>query len=110
ITGFQPIINGPAIGYSNAATILLKIKLTTIEEKNLFIKKLTNISPIVHIATTIGKYDLQLAILYKNTEQLYKIIEEIKILIPNFIIEYEILQIVEEPKFEDVESLVLNDI
>ncbi len=110
ITGFQPIINGPAIGFPNVATILLKNKMTTQHEKEEFIKKLMHISPIVHIATTIGKYDMQLAIMYKSTEHLYKIIEEIKTAIPGYVMEYEVLQIVDEPKFEDVESLILNEI
>lgn len=110
ITGFQPIINGPAIGFPNTATILLKTKLKTQKEKQDFIEKIKAISPILHIALTIGKYDYQLAILHRDTEHLYKIIEGIKTAVPGYVLEYEVLQIVDEPKFEDVENLVMNEV
>ena len=108
ITGFQPIINPAALGYSNVATIMLKTKLISKEEKEHFINKLIKNSYILHIATTIGKYDFQLATVYKDTNQLNNIIEEIKMIIPDYVTEYEVLQIVEEPKFEDMQGFIQN--
>lgn len=108
ITGFQPIINPPTLGYPNVAQILLKTKLSAKENKIEFTKKLVKMPPIVHMANTIGKYDMFIALLYKDSQQLYSIIEDIKTAIPDYILEYEVLQVVDEPKFEDVEGLVLN--
>jgi len=108
ILGFQPIINAPTVGLPNIATILLKTSLSKKEDKEKFIRKVKNLPKIVHMATTIGKYDYQLALIYKDHQDLYNELEKIQLIKPDFITDHEVLQIVDEPKFEDMEGLVMS--
>ena len=106
ILDFQPLISAPALGFPNVAQLLLKTKISNKEDKDFFIKKLKQEPTIVHISITIGRFDIYLAIIYKEHTELYKTIEQIKSIKPDYILDYEILQVVDDPKFEDMEGLI----
>jgi len=106
ILDFQPLISAGALGFPNIAQLLLKTKISNKEDKDFFIQKLKQEPRIVHISVTIGRYDIYLALIYKEHTELYKIIEKIKAIKPDLILDYEVLQVVDDPKFEDMEGLV----
>ncbi len=106
ITGFSPIINPPAIGLPNVASILIKTKTGDDEDKNKFQKKIIGNKFAVHISKIIGKFDYYISIVYKDTGHLNQIVEDVKNYIPNFIEDFEIYQVVEDLKFEDMEELL----
>ena len=108
ILGFQPMINPPALGFPNVAIVLLRSQLKKMSEKNEFIRKVKQKPEIVHMTVLMGKYDYYLAIIYKDQNQLFKLLEEINLIMPGYIIDYEMLQIVEEPKYEDMLGVVLS--
>ena len=108
ILGFQPLINAPAIGYTNITTLLIKTRMASPKEKEIFTKGLVKIFSVIHAATTMGKYDYQLAVAHESTEQLHRVVEEIKSIVPDLITETEILQVVDEPKYENILGLVIN--
>ncbi|MBT4936169.1 Lrp/AsnC family transcriptional regulator [Candidatus Woesearchaeota archaeon] len=105
ISGFIPVINPPALGLPNIAIILLKTK-TESKEKKTFQNKVVGNKYITHVATLIGKFDFYCAIVYQDTGHLNTIIEDVKQYIPEFIIDFEIFQVAEEPKFERMEDLL----
>jgi hypothetical protein len=54
----------------------------------------------------IGKFDFNCAVIYENTNHLNQIVEEIKTYVPNFIDNFELFQVVDEPKFEKMSDLL----
>ena len=106
ITAFVPIINPPALGYPNVALLLLRIKTSSSENKEKFLSKLKSNKFIVHISKLIGKYDFYCAIIYKDANHLNEIVEEVKNYVANFVEDFELYQVAEEPKFEDMASLL----
>jgi len=106
ITGFVPIINPPALGYPNVALLLLRTKTSNTENKDKFLSRLKANKFIVHISKLIGKYDFYCAIIYKDTNHLNEIIEDVKNYVANFVEDFELYQVADEPKFEDTEALL----
>jgi DNA-binding Lrp family transcriptional regulator len=106
ITGFVPIINAPALGYPNVALLLIRTKTNEKENKDNFLERLKSNRFIVHIAKLIGKYDFYCAMVYKDANHLNGIVEEVKGYVANFVEDFEIYQVAEEPKFEDTEALL----
>lgn len=106
VTSFVPIINPPALGYPNLAIILLRTKTGNEENKKKFLQYLTSNKFIVHISKLIGKFDFYCAVIYENTDHLNKILEQIKNYVPNFVEDFELFQVVDEPKFEKMEQLL----
>ncbi|MBW3018589.1 AsnC family transcriptional regulator [Candidatus Woesearchaeota archaeon] len=104
VTAFIPIINPPALGYPNIAILLLRTKPG--EDKAKFLNKLKVNKFIVHIAKLIGKFDAYCAIVYRDTNHLNSIIDEIKTY--SALDDFEIYQVAAEEKFEDMESLLHN--
>lgn len=106
ITSFVPIINPPALGYPNVALLLLRTKTSNTESKEEFLSKLKGNKFIVHISKLIGKYDFYCSIIYTDANHLNKIIEDIKDYVANYVEDFELYQVAEEPKFEDMEALL----
>lgn len=106
IAQFIPIINLPSLGYPNVATLILRVKSTTDTDKKRFQKMLVGNKFTCYVSRWVGKFDFYCAIVYKDTNHLNNIVEEIKNYIPNFIETFELFQVVEEPKFEDMDALL----
>jgi len=106
ILGFTPIINPSALGYPSISLLLIKTKTGKDQQKKKFLDKLIQTKQIVHISKLIGKYDFYCAVLYKDTKHLNEIIEDIKNYIPNYIEDFEIYQVADDPKFEDMRGLL----
>lgn len=106
ITGFTPIINPPALGYPNVSLLILRTKTGKNELKEKFLKKLMNEKSIVHVSRLIGKFDFYCAIVYRDTYHLNEIIESIKNYVPNYIEDFELFQVADDPKFEDMSGLL----
>ena len=107
IKGYQPIINPPALGYPNLAIILLKTKTINQKAKQDFINKIKSLPNVIHIFTLLGRFEYYLAVLYKTHEQLHLLLEEIRQIIPDYVQDYDILQVVDEPKFENMIGIVM---
>ncbi|MFH1585667.1 MAG: Lrp/AsnC family transcriptional regulator [archaeon] len=106
ITGFTPIINPPALGYPNIALLILRTKTGKDESRETFLKKLIGTNSIVHISKLIGKFDFYCAIVYRDTSHLNEIIEKIKNYVPNYVEDFELFQVADDPKFEDMRGLL----
>ena len=106
VTAFVPIINPPALGYPNISILLLRLKAGSGEDRQKFQKKLVANKFVVHVSKLIGKFDFFCAIVYEHTNHLNKIVEEIKAYVPNFVEDFELFQVVEEPKFERMADLL----
>ncbi|MBT5021809.1 Lrp/AsnC family transcriptional regulator [Candidatus Woesearchaeota archaeon] len=106
ITGFVPVINPPALGLPNIAITMFKIKTDSLENKKKFEEGIVANKYSVHISTVIGKYDYVVALVYRDTNHLNQIIEEMKRYIPDFIVDFELFQVVDEPKFEMMAQLL----
>lgn len=106
ITGFNPVINPPALGYPNMSLILIKVKISNSKDIDEFEKKLIQMPNIAHIAKLLGRYDFQINIIYKDLNELYKLIDEIKLIKQDFIQEIEQHQMVSEPKYDNLTGLV----
>ncbi|HIG94993.1 MAG: Lrp/AsnC family transcriptional regulator [archaeon GW2011_AR13] len=106
ILGFSPIINPSSLGYPNISLLLLKTKTGNDSQKEKFLNKLIQTKYIVHISKLIGKYDFYCAILYKDTKHLNEIIEKIKNYVPNYLEDFELYQVADDPKFEDMRGLL----
>lgn len=106
ITAFIPIINPPALGLLNVAQIMIRVKTGNDENKKKFTTMLVGNKFIVHISKLLGKFDFLFAVVYKDINQLNEIIEEIKNYVPNFIEDFEVFQVVDEPKFEKMSDLL----
>ncbi|MEK6959653.1 MAG: Lrp/AsnC family transcriptional regulator [Nanoarchaeota archaeon] len=108
ILGFRPIVNCPSIGYPNIAVVLLRTQSRQTGDKKDFIDKIKHKPSIIHIATTLGRFDYYLVILYNQHDDLNRTLEEVRIAKPGYVLEYEMLQVVDEPKFDDILGLVLS--
>jgi len=106
ITGFTPIINPSALGYPNVALLILRTKTGKDELKEKFLKKLISTNSVVHISKLIGKFDFYCAIVYRDTTHLNEIIENIKNYVPNYVEDFELFQVADDPKFEDMRGLL----
>jgi DNA-binding Lrp family transcriptional regulator len=106
ITGFVPVINPPALGYPNVALMLFRVKTGNDASKKKFQDKLVGNKFILHVSKLIGKFDFNCAVIYENTNHLNQIVEEIKTYVPNFIDNFELFQVVDEPKFEKMSDLL----
>jgi|SRR3989338_362457 len=106
VTAFVPIINPPALGYPNIAIILLHIKTGNEENRKKFLTYLVGNKFVVHVAKLIGKFDFYCSVVYENTDHLNKTIEQIKNYVPNFVDDFELFQVVDEPKFEKMDQLL----
>ncbi|MCK4670097.1 MAG: Lrp/AsnC family transcriptional regulator [Nanoarchaeota archaeon] len=106
LTGFVPVLNPPSIGLPNISILLLRLKSTTEEEKQKFLKKLVANRYAVHIFGLIGKFDFYVSLVYKNTNHLNEIIKDIRGFIPNLIEDFDVYQVADEPKFEQMKDLV----
>ncbi len=104
LTSVVPIINPPAIGLPNIALLLIRLKIKS--NKDIFLKKVIANKFIVHVSQLLGKFDLFCSILYENTNHLNKIIDEIKHYVPDLVDDFELYQVVNEPKFEKMEDLL----
>jgi len=106
ITGFIPIINPPALGYPNVAILLIRTKTNNKENKEKFLKKVVENRFIVHVSRLIGKFDLYCSVIHKDAGHLNEIVEDVRSYVSNFIEDFEVYQVVEDPKFEDMEMLL----
>ena len=106
ITGFVPVINPPSLGYPNIASVLIKTKTGNEDNKSKFQKKIISNKFAVHVSKIIGKFDYYLAIVYRDTGHLNQIIEDIKNYVPNFLEDFEIYQVAEDLKFENMSDLL----
>ncbi|MFA6461089.1 MAG: Lrp/AsnC family transcriptional regulator [Candidatus Woesearchaeota archaeon] len=106
IMGFQPVINPPALGYPNIAIMLLKTKSLSEALQTQFIKKTKSLPQIIHLAIVLGKFNYYLVAVYKEHQQLYQLLEQVKSFVPDQVLDYEILSVVEEPKYESFLDLI----
>jgi len=106
ITGFVPIINPPSLGYSNIAIVLLRLKTKTDREKKTFLNKLVANKYIVHISRLIGKFDFYCSIVYRDTNHLNEIIKDIRTYVPDLVEDFELYQVVDDPKYEKMDDLL----
>ena len=106
ITGIVPIINPPVLGYPNVAILLLRLKTKSSNKKQLFEKQLIANKFIVHISQLIGKFDFYCSVIYENTNHLNNIVADIKSYVPNYIDDFELYQVVDDPKYESMEDLL----
>jgi len=106
ITGFVPVINAPALGYPNVAVLLIRTKTSDSGGREKFLRKLVGNRFIIHIAKLIGKFDYSCALIYRDAGHLNEIIEDVKNYVGDFVVDFEVYQIAEEPKFEDMKSLL----
>jgi Lrp/AsnC family leucine-responsive transcriptional regulator len=106
IVGVIPIINPPALGLPNIGMVWLKLKSTTEEEHKRFLHKLVENRYLVYVAKLLGRYDFYCAIVYKDINHLNAIIEEVRSYVPNLVEDYELFQVVDEPKFEKMDDLL----
>ena len=106
ITGFVPIINPPALGYPNISLLLIRLKTGKEENLQKFQQNLVTNKYTIHISKLIGKYNYFTVVVYENINHLNKILEDIKKIIPDFIEDIEVIQVVEEPKFENMSGLL----
>ncbi len=106
ITGFTPIINPPALGYPNVALLILRVKTSKDEQRKKFLDKLVQTKFIVHVSRLVGKFDFYCAIVYRDTPHLNEIIENIKSFVPNYVEDFELFQVADDPKFEDMRGLL----
>lgn len=106
VTGFIPIINPAALSYPNIAMFLLGLKIGNETDKINFLRSLVANKFIVHVSRLIGKFDFYCAVIYENTNHLNSIVEEIKKYIPNIIEDFEIYQVVNDPKYEKMDDLL----
>ena len=107
ILSYKPWINAPSLGYPNIALLMLKTNLKKEEERKEFISHLKAMTKVLHLSITMGKYDYFMVIVYKHHVDLYKLIKDIKLIKKDYIMDYDLLQVVEEPKYDDVLGLVL---
>ncbi len=106
ITGFIPLVDPAALGYPNVAILLFKLKTRNDADKKKFLKQLVSNKFVFRISKLIGKYDFQCSIAYENTTHLDSIVEEIKTYIPNIVDEFELYQVVDNPKTERIDDLI----
>lgn len=105
IINFVPMIDPKAIGLPNFAVLLIRVKTNPKESRDKFIEKMTSNKYVFHLSKLIGKFDLYSVLAYKDTSHLNGLIEEIRGYVSNFIEDFEVYQVAEEYKVEDMSSL-----
>ncbi len=103
LTGIVPVINPPALGLPNVAILLLRLRSGN---RDKFVSQLIANKFVVHVSKLIGKFDFYCSIVYENTNHLNQIIEETKQYVPNLVDDFELYQVVSDPKFEKMEDLL----
>lgn len=101
----KPEIKPSAIGYPLTNLVLLKTKIGTNEEEALFIKKLKSNKFIANIATLVGKWDYYLIVLSKDPEQFNQVLKEIRNYIPDYVKEFDVSTIINEPKSDIIDLI-----
>ena len=104
VTGFVPIINPPALGLPNVAILLIRLRVKG--NRELFLKQIVANKFVVHVSQLLGKFDLYCSVLYENTNHLNQIIEEIRHYVPDLVDDFEMYQVVNDPKFEKMDDLL----
>lgn len=106
VLSFVPFMDPKSIGLPNFAVLFIRVKTNPSESRNKFIQKMSSNKYVFHLSKLIGKFDFYSAVVYRDTKHLNELIEEIKSYVFNFIEDFEVYQIAEEYKVEDMSSLL----
>ncbi|MBR9677050.1 Lrp/AsnC family transcriptional regulator [Candidatus Woesearchaeota archaeon] len=104
ILNIIPIIDPVSLGYPNIASLLIRVKAGE-DSKKKFQQKMVANEFVTYISKLIGKYDFYCSFIYEDTHHLNSIVKEIKSYIPDFIDELELFNVVEEPKYEQIDLI-----
>jgi Lrp/AsnC family leucine-responsive transcriptional regulator len=106
IISFVPFVDPKAIGLPNFAVLMIRVKTNPSESRKKFIEKIKGNKYVFHFSKLIGKFDFYSTLVYKDTSHLNNLIEELKSYVPNFIEDFEVYQVAEEYKIEDMSELL----
>jgi Lrp/AsnC family leucine-responsive transcriptional regulator len=106
VLSFIPFLEPKSIGLPNLALVLIRVKTNPKESREKFIQKMSSNKYIFHLSKIIGKFDFFSVLVYKDTNHLNQLSEEIRGYVANFIEDFEVYPIAEEYKVEDMSSLL----
>ena len=69
ILKFEPVINGPLIGYNIYSLILISLSSYTGKEKENFISFLVGMENVAIVEELVGDFDIELIIIAKDSEE-----------------------------------------
>ena len=103
----NPIINPVALGVPNLCYVVLRIKMGEEENRKTFVNHLIQMKYLYHVSELIGKYDFILIFFYKDMAHLDTMVQDVKSVVPNYVLDFEIFQTnSKDVKLEKIECLL----
>ncbi len=106
ILGFTITLNHPKVGFPIISYVLLALQNAPQQEEERFIKYLRNQPKIIYAASLIGKWDYVLYVAARNPGDFSTILKELRTNFPDLIKDYETFTVLEEFKYEEVNTAI----
>lgn len=106
IVSFKPIFNPPHMGYPIYNYIFFSLYNPTEEKEEEFIKYIKNNKYMNYLASSLGRWDYMVGICCKNNNHFDAELKAIRRKFHDFIKDYEVLNLLQEYKFETYGDLV----
>jgi len=106
IQKFIPVLNPPKMGFNTMNYVFFSVQNFNIEKEKEFIKYLKSNNYVTYISKLIGRRDFLVFIIARDPEHFNEILNNIRQKFSNIIKEYEIMSVIQEYKFIEMDRLL----
>jgi DNA-binding Lrp family transcriptional regulator len=106
IQSFIPVLNPPKMGFNSMNYVFFSMQNFSIENEKGFIKYLKGLNNVIYISKLVGRMDFLVFIIARNPEHFNDILRNIRGKFSGIIKEYEIMSVIQEYKFIEMDRLL----
>ncbi len=106
VVGFSALLNTPKIGFPILAYVCLSLHNLNKEQEHKFVNYLVENKNISYVASLSGRWDYMIDIMARDPEHFTEILKDIRYRFSEYIRDYEVLNILNEFKYEEISGIL----
>ncbi len=106
IAGFSALLCPPRMGFPVIAYVCISLHNLNKEQEHKFVSYLTENKYISYVASLSGRWDYIIDIMARDPDHLTEILKDIRYKFSEFIRDYEILNVLNEFKYEEISGIL----
>ena len=106
IFGFSTLLNPPKMGYPVVVYVCFALERANKQKEERFVKYLMSVKNVSYVASITGRWDYIIDIMAKDHGHMNDILKEIRHTFSEIIKEYEVMNMIEEHKYEEIAAVL----